>query len=383
MKASFPRSFVPAVRGAVLAALMCAVTVPAFAQSARDLAPRIDKIEQSLAQMQAQAPNEGNLQVRVLKLEALIEQLTGQVEEANFRIGQLQKQLKTMEDDLQLRVARLEAGGASAADAVAIPGGAAAAPPAALPPRADAGPSALVPSTPSAAAPPRRRASGDEPLSEPMTPPRVTRPASAPPPGTPAASGMGNDGSFVIRTDANGKPLPPDPADMAPVAEAPAEPAPAPVAPPKVGAVNSGQLAMAPPVGEVKLPEGTPKVQYDFAFDLLRRNDFARAEVAFRDFLKRHPKDPLAGNAQYWLGETHYVRGDYQQAAVEFMAGYQNYPKTNKGPDNLLKLAMSMSNLGQTQGACTALGRLAKDYPKAPEEVAKPAAAERAKLKCK
>ncbi|MCC6913684.1 MAG: tol-pal system protein YbgF [Rhodospirillaceae bacterium] len=280
-----------------------------------------------------------------------------------------------MEDDLQLRVARLEAGGAAA-----IPGVAPAAPAVALPPRAEAAPP--IPSAPPAAAP-QRRASADEPLSQPMTPPRVTRPASAPPPGAPAASGMGNDGSFVIRTDANGKPLPPDPNDMAPVAEAPAEPAPAPVAPPKVGAVNSGQLAMAPPVGEVKLPDGTPKVQYDFAFDLLRRNDFARAEVAFRDFLKRHPKDPLAGNAQYWLGETHYVRGDYQQAAVEFMAGYQNYPKTNKGPDNLLKLAMSMSNLGQTQGACTALGRLAKDYPKAPDEVAKPAAAERAKLKCK
>jgi tol-pal system protein YbgF len=221
-------------------------------------------------------------------------------------------------------------------------------------------------------------------LSEPMTPaPRITRPASAPPPGTAPAAGVNADGGFVIRTDAAGNPLPPDPSDLAPVAEGPAEPAPAPVAPPKPGAVNAGQLAMAPPVGEVKLPDGTPKVQYDFAFDLLRRNDFARAEVAFRDFLKRHPKDPLSGNAQYWLGETHYVRGDYQQAAVEFMAGYQNYPRTNKGPDNLLKLAMSMSNLGQNQGACTALNRLVKDYPKAPEEVSKPAAAERAKLKCK
>ncbi|MGE3333324.1 MAG: tol-pal system protein YbgF [Rhodospirillaceae bacterium] len=383
MMALLSRSLAPAACGLALAALMCTAGLPAFAQSARDLAPRIDKIEQSLAQMQAQAPNEGNLQVRVLKLESLIEQLTGQVEEANFRVGQLQKQLKTMEDDLQLRVARLEAGGASPAPgAAAIPNVAPSAPAIALPPRAETAPSTLVPAAPPAVAP-QRRASADEPLSEPMTPPRVTRPASAPPPGTAPASGMGNDGSFVIRTDANGKPLPPDPNDVGPVAEAPAEPAPAPVAPPKVGAVNSGQLAMAPPVGEVKLPEGTPKVQYDFAFDLLRRNDFARAEVAFRDFLKRHPKDPLAGNAQYWLGETHYVRGDYQQAAVEFMAGYQNYPKTNKGPDNLLKLAMSMSNLGQTQGACTALGRLTKDYPKAPEEVAKPAAAERAKLKCK
>ncbi len=369
----FPRPLIHVTRGLAVLALCCAAGSSAFAQSNRDLAARLDRIEQSLTQMQSQAPNEGSLQVRVLKLEALIEQLTGQVEEANFRASQLQKQLKTLEDDLQLRVARLEAGGAAAAVPGAAPAISPASPPVTLPPRAEAPPTA-----------PQRRAAADEPLSQPMTPPRVTRPASAPPPGTPGAEGMGADGSFVIRTDADGKPLPPDPSTLsAPIAETPPEPAPAPVAAPKPGAVNAGQLAMAPPAGQVKLPEGTPKVQYDFAFDLLRRNDFARAEVAFRDFLKRHPKDPLAGNAQYWLGETHYVRGDYQQAAVEFMAGYQNYPKTNKGPDNLLKLAMSMSNLGQTQGACTALGRLAKDYPKAPDEVAKPAAAERAKLKCK
>jgi tol-pal system protein YbgF len=381
MIVSFPLSFRSL---AVAATIALAGAQPAFAQSNRENAARLDRIEQVLTQLQAQQPSEGSAEVRLLKLEALIEQLTGQVEEANFRLTQLTNQVRTLENDLQLRVARLEQSGAGAVSvpgegASAIPGVAPAAPLVPLPPRASAAPT-VAPS-----APPARRAAGDEPLSEPMTPPpRITRPASAPPPGGAPAEGVNADGGFVIRTDAQGNPLPPDPSTLgAAVAEAPQEPAPAPVAPPKPGAVNAGQLAMAPPVGEVKLPEGTPKVQYDFAFDLLRRNDFARAEVAFRDFLKRHPKDPLAGNAQYWLGETHYVRGDYQQAAVEFMAGYQNYPRTNKGPDNLLKLAMSMSNLGQTQGACTALNRLTKDYPKAPEEVSKPAAAERSKLKCK
>lgn len=374
-------SVVPSLRSLALGAVIALMAMPAFAQSNRELAARLDRVEQTLAQLQAQTPSEGSVEVRLQKLEGLIAQLTGQIEEANFRVGQLTNQVKTLQDDLQLRVATLEqqASGAALPPGAAPPAPGAAAPPA-LPPRA-AAPAPLVPS---AAPPARTAAAGDAPLSEPMTPPRVTRPASAPPPGSATPDGMGADGSFVIRTDAAGNPLPPDPNTLsAPVAEAPPPPAPAPEAAPRPGAVNSGQLALAPPVGEVKLPEGTPKVQYDFAFDLLRRNDFARAEVAFRDFLKRHPKDPLAGNAQYWLGETHYVRGDYQQAAVEFMAGYQNYPKTNKGPDNLLKLAMSMSSLGQTQGACTALNRLAKDYPKAPDEVRKPAAAERAKLKCK
>ena len=383
MIASLPRSaFVSARLFAVAALLSVSTAAPAFAQNARELAARLDRIEQSVAQMQSEAPSEGSAEIRILKLEALIEQLTGQVEEANFRVNQLTTQVQTLQDDLQLRVAQLEQVAAGGAVPSAAAQGAGTAPLVPLPPRAGATPPRTAAATPAAPLP--RRASGDEPLSEPMTPPRVTRPASAPPPGSPAADGMGGDGSFVIRTDADGKPLPPDPNDLAaPVAEAPEEPAPAPVPAPRPGAVNAGQLAMAPPVGEVKLPDGPPKVQYDFAFDLLRRNDFARAEVAFRDFLKRHPKDPLAGNAQYWLGETHYVRGDFQQAAVEFMAGYQNYPRTNKGPDNLLKLAMSMSSMGQTQGACTALNRLTKDYPKAPEEVQKPAAAERAKLKCK
>ncbi len=131
------------------------------------------------------------------------------------------------------------------------------------------------------------------------------------------------------------------------------------------------------------MPDGTPKQQYDFAFDFLKRQDYPKAESALRDFLKKHPKDPLAGNAQYWLGETYYVRGDFQQAAVEFMAGYQNYPKTNKGPDNLLKLGMSMAKLNQSQGACTALGRIAKDYPDADADVLASAKSERAKMKCK
>jgi tol-pal system protein YbgF len=146
--------------------------------------------------------------------------------------------------------------------------------------------------------------------------------------------------------------------------------------------VNSGQIALAP-AAAVKLPEGTPKQKYEFAFDFLKRQDYPRAETALREFLQQHPKDPLAGNAQYWLGETYYVRGDFQQAAVEFLSGYQKYPRTAKGADNLLKLGMSMSKLNQTPGACTALGRLAKDYPDADAQVLKSAKAEFARLKCK
>jgi tol-pal system protein YbgF len=201
---------------------------------------------------------------------------------------------------------------------------------------------------------------------------------------TTGAGGVNAAGQFVLQTDAQGRPLAADPnAAAAPPPETkPAGPAPAPKAAPAGATPAASQLALNTPT-DVRLPDGSAKLQYEYAFEFLKRNDYGRAEVALRDFLKRHGKDPLAGNAQYWLGETFYVRGDYQQAAVEFMAGYQQYPKTVKGPDNLLKLGMALSKLNQTQGACTALGRINKDYPDAPDTILKSAGAERSKLKCK
>ncbi|MCB2109210.1 MAG: tetratricopeptide repeat protein, partial [Rhodobacteraceae bacterium] len=82
------------------------------------------------------------------------------------------------------------------------------------------------------------------------------------------------------------------------------------------------------------------------------------------------------------LGETYYVRGDYQRSVIEFMNGYQNYPKSNKGPDNLLKLGMALANLGQSKEACTALSRLTREYPDVNDQIRRNAQQERQKLKC-
>jgi tol-pal system protein YbgF len=319
------------------------------------------------------------LQVRTLHLEQLVEQLTGQVEELRFHNQQLTKQVERLQDDLSLRVSRLEQGGTGAPppDQMEAPPAAAPSTPPAPAPRASAAPSNELPYDPNA------------PMSSPVArQPDMSMPAPAAPSNTttlpsnalvtPTQSG---DGGFTLRTDASGKALPADPnAPRAPVAQAPATPAPIPRAAPNPAAVTAGGLTASQ--ATVTMPQGTPKQQYDFSFDLLKKQDYARAEAAFRAFLKANPKDPLAGNAQYWLGESLYVRGDYQAAAMEFMNGYQQYPKSPKGPDNLLKLGMSMSHLNQAQGACTALGRIAKEYPDAPDEIRKTAQAERSKLKC-
>ncbi len=87
--------------------------------------------------------------------------------------------------------------------------------------------------------------------------------------------------------------------------------------------------------------------------------------LAFKAFVAQHPKDPLAGNAQYWLGETFYAQSDYKNAAIAFAEGYQKYPKSSKAPDNLLKLGMSLGQTGRKADACTAFKQLNSQFPSA------------------
>ena len=70
---------------------------------------------------------------------------------------------------------------------------------------------------------------------------------------------------------------------------------------------------------------------YHDAFKLLQDGDYAGAERAFKSFVQNNPKHPLAGNAQYWLGETYYARREYQQAMVAFAEGYKVYKTSPQG----------------------------------------------------
>ena len=99
-----------------------------------------------------------------------------------------------------------------------------------------------------------------------------------------------------------------------------------------------------------------------------------------------NPKHALQANAHYWLGETFYVRRDYQRAAYTFADSFQKYPEGNKAADNLLKLGMSLGKLGKKKEACTTYSRLLENFPKASStlkggslaSVARSAAGERA-----
>ena len=104
---------------------------------------------------------------------------------------------------------------------------------------------------------------------------------------------------------------------------------------------------------------------YDDAFKKLQEGDYAGAERGFKTFVQRNPQNKLAGNAQYWLGETYYARRDYQNAMTAFAEGYKNYRTSQKGPDNLLKLGITLSALNRKQDACAMFARFNRDYPRA------------------
>jgi tol-pal system protein YbgF len=141
--------------------------------------------------------------------------------------------------------------------------------------------------------------------------------------------------------------------------------------------------ASAPPRQQpASLTTGNPRETYDRAYGSLLKQDYASAEIGFAEFLAQNPSHELSGNAQYWLGESFYVRGQYRPAANAFLKGYQTYAKSQKAPDSLLKLGMSLDKLGQRDAACSSIGELATRFPTAPAHIQSRAQSERARLGC-
>jgi tol-pal system protein YbgF len=130
------------------------------------------------------------------------------------------------------------------------------------------------------------------------------------------------------------------------------------------------------------LPAGSASEQYNVAFGLVKQADYPAAEAALKSFVRQHPDDGLAASAQYWLGETYYVRGNYADAAVAFAEGYKRYPKGSKAADDLLKLGMSLARVNQKQNACTALAQLDRDFPNPGNAIKERAKDEKKRLGC-
>ena len=122
--------------------------------------------------------------------------------------------------------------------------------------------------------------------------------------------------------------------------------------------------------------------QYEFATSFLKVGDYTTAERAFREFVKKNPEHKLAGNAQYWYAETFRIRQLYTDAATAYLEGYQKYPKGEKAPINLLKLGVSMVQIGEKEQGCKMIKGVEKQYPKANQSVLQKAKYESKKFEC-
>ncbi|HEX3952757.1 MAG TPA: tol-pal system protein YbgF [Stellaceae bacterium] len=314
---------------------------------------RLDRLERDLNMLQRQvyrggAPAGGtdgssgaavSAEVRMERLEAQMRDLTGRVEEFTNQIEQVRQRIEQINSDVEMRFS--QGGGGPSPIAAAAP------PPRAAPPP----PGRQARQLPPPVQPPQSdddsESSGDGPVA--LMPPGT----AVPPPGY--ANGGAPAGSFF------GTLTPPGTLGSAPRELASTAP---------------------PPRSSGGLPNGSATEQYNYAFGLLKQADYPAAEAALKAFVEQHPKDTMAGNAQYWLGETFYTRGKYMEAAAAFAEGYKRYPKAAKAPDNLLKLGMALARADQKQNACVALAQLDRDFPKPGASVRERAGAEKKRLGC-
>ena len=157
---------------------------------------------------------------------------------------------------------------------------------------------------------------------------------------------------------------------------------------PKEQSINSIESAQTVLTEEAEkktslLPNKPAEEQYEFAVSFMKIGDYETAEFALKEFIEKNKDNDLAGSAQYWYGETFRIRQLYSDAATAYLDGYQNYPKSNKAPDNLLKLGITMVQLGEKDQGCKMISGLKKEYPKASKSVLQKAQYEQKKFKCK
>ena len=153
----------------------------------------------------------------------------------------------------------------------------------------------------------------------------------------------------------------------------------------EINSVESAKTVITeePEKKETLLPNKPAEDQYEFAVSFMKIGDYETAEFALKEFIEKNKEHDLAGNAQYWYGETFRIRQLYSDAATAYLDGYQNYPKSKKAPDNLLKLGITMVQLGEKDQGCKMISGLKKEYPKASKSVLQKAQYEQKKFKCK
>jgi tol-pal system protein YbgF len=339
---------------ALFAAPLLLVAGVAAAQDARSSGGFLDnplsRGEPPALDNQAAPASDADLVVRLDRLENQLRQLTGVIEQLQFRNQQLEQQLM-----------RMQGGGppsaAGAPPPIAPPG---VAPAAANGRRSDA----FDPTqNPGAVGAPRALGGGVAVvLAEPG---RAGEEAAVGAPGGRAAGAPLDLSTLAGNATSETPPLT---GAVPPAVNSGPPPARNPSAP-------GAQVATLP-------PSSSPNDEYDLAYGYVLRKDYALAEQAFRTFLTKNPSDRLASDARYWLGETLFQRQRYQDAADSFLIVVRNYEHSGKAPDALLRLGQSLAAIGQKEMACASLGEVERKYPRASASVKRGVAQEQKRARC-
>ena len=337
------RSTPPHSRSTLLL-MVLAIALPTQAAQSQDRAmqDRLDRLERDLSMLQRQVYRSAggsvvptgsgaavDNELRMDRIETQMRDLTGRVEDAINGVEQLRRRLEQINSDIDVRFGQSQGQ------------------PTPPPSRPTGGPVASA----AAGTLPARGAPAPASTAPPAPHPLLGPPGPLPPPLTYTPTGSGT--------------LTPP--------KAPSEP------PQFANAAGAGNFR-APSV--TALPPGSALDQYNFAFGLIKQADYPAAEEALRSFVQQHPSDALAGNAQYWLGETFFQRERFPEAASAFAEGYKRYPKSGKAADNLLKLGMSLARASQKQNACTAFAQLDHDFPNPGSTIKERAVSEKKRLGC-
>jgi tol-pal system protein YbgF len=161
--------------------------------------------------------------------------------------------------------------------------------------------------------------------------------------------------------------------------------------PPPQQMASAEQPSQARPFGAEPAPRPTvaaapasssARALFDQASAALNRREYSTAETYFQQFLTQNPADPMAGSAQYWLGEAAFQSGEYTTAAERFLKAFQDYPQSERAPDSLLKLAIALRRLGKNEAACDSFAELQRRYPQGPKAVLQKADIEKKRANC-
>ncbi len=314
----------------------------------------------------AQADDPGEMAVRLDRIENTLRQLTGTLEQLQYRNQQLEQQVRG-----------LQGGGAAAPQPQyqqppARPSQSPNMPQPANPGRrGDVFDPSQQPTAPGAprslgnasVAAPMQDAANETPIGAPggrdagAPLDLSTLSANSPPPGTMASAAPGQ--GLPPATQQMG--APPVPLGSQPALPRNANPAP--------------QLATLPPTA-------LPQDEYDMAYGYVLRKDYALAEQTFRDFLRKYPNERLVPDAQYWLGESLYQRQRYRDAAESFLAVSTKHEKSGKAPDSLLRLGQSLAAMNQKEAACATLAEVERKFPRASASVKRGVTNEQKRVKC-